>query len=204
MNSTDIFQLLLKIEAIKIDTENPFTFSSGIRSPIYCDNRILISETRERNLIVDAFIEKIKSTGETFDVIAGTATAGIPHAAWIADRLNKPMIYIRSKAKAHGTKSQIEGRLQPGKKVCLIEDLISTGGSAINAINAIQQANAEVKHCFAIFNYDLLQAQNAFNEIGVEVHCLSHFEDCLNHQALFDLQQKDTLNEWRRDPQGWS
>ena len=144
MNSTDIFQLLLKIQAIKIDTHNPFIFSSGIRSPIYCDNRILISETRERNLIIDAFIEKIKSIGETFDVIAGTATAGIPHAAWIADRLNKPMIYIRSKAKAHGTKNQIEGRLQPGKKVCLIEDLISTGGSAINAINAIQQANAEV------------------------------------------------------------
>jgi orotate phosphoribosyltransferase len=196
MNSIDVFKILLSIQAIKIDTDNPFTFSSGIRSPIYCDNRILISHPEQRRAIIDAYLERITATGD-FDVIAGTATAGIPHAAWIADRLNKPMIYVRSKAKSHGTKNQIEGQLKPGQKVCLIEDLISTGASALNAAQAIREMDAECHHCFAIFNYDLLATQNAFNEADIKVQCLAHFEDCLNHNDLFNDTQKAALNQWR-------
>src|SRR5699024_3675138 len=135
---------LLAIKAVQIKTDHYFTWTSGIQSPIYCDNRLTMSHPSVRKKITEAFIQKIEKMREKPDVIAGCATAGIPHAAWLADRLNLPMIYVRSKPKGHGKGNQIEGEIQKGQKVLVIEDLISTGGSSIDAGKILQQMDTEV------------------------------------------------------------
>src|SRR5262245_52524696 len=124
MNNKKIAQLLLEIKAVALNVKQPFRFASGILSPIYCDNRLIISYPEKRKIIIDAFLQIIKEKNLNYDVVAGTATAGIPHAAWIAERLNKPMIYVRSKAKEHGKKNLVEGLLQKGQKVLVVEDLV--------------------------------------------------------------------------------
>ncbi len=202
-----VAKYLLDIEAVTLRPEEPFTWSSGLRSPIYCDNRLIISYPEIRSDIASFFVERIQEHYPEVDVIAGTATAGIPHAALIADRLNLPMVYVRSKPKAHGTGSQIEGRIRPGDKVVIIEDLISTGGSALNAMNALLESGAEVLGCAAIFTYELQKGKEALSEAGLNVQTITDFSTLVN-VAVNDRRITDDsivhLKEWCKDPVAWS
>ena len=145
---------LLEIEAVFLNPENPFTWASGLKSPIYCDNRMTMSYPAVRRAIANGLAEKIKAEFPEVEVIAGTATAGIPHAAWIAEILDLPMVYIRSKAKDHGKGNQIEGRITAGQKMVVVEDLISTGGSVLEACEAATREGADVLGVAAIFTYE--------------------------------------------------
>ncbi len=201
-----IAKLLLDIKAVTLDLKQPFRYTSGILSPIYCDNRLIISYPKKRQQVIDGFISIIKEHPIECDVIAGTATAGIAHAAWIAQALNKPMVYVRSKAKGHGKHNQIEGYLEPGQKALIIEDLVSTGGSAINAGIALREAGAIVTDCLAIFNYEMHQAMQAFKDVDIRLHTLSDISTLLNiatqEQYITEKEQQRAL-EWNIDPQHW-
>ena len=159
-----VARALLEIEAVQIKTDGYFTWTSGIQSPIYCDNRLTMSYPEIRTQIAKAFAEKLVELNMTPDVIAGCATAGIPHAAWLADELNVPMAYVRSKPKGHGKGNQIEGKVEIGQKVLVIEDLISTGGSSIDAANVLREEGADVLGVFAIFTYGLQKAVDRFKQ----------------------------------------
>ena len=156
--------ILLRVGAVAINTQQPFTYTSGITSPIYTDNRLLISYPEERRRITKLLVSAAEETVglNNIDVIAGTATAGIPFAAWLADRLQRPMVYVRSTAKAHGTARQIEGRLEPNRRVVVVEDLITTGGSSLGTADALITHGALVPCCLAIFSYGLEKAKLAY------------------------------------------
>ena len=156
MNSGyEIAKKLLEIKAVVITNEdNLFTWASGIKSPIYCDNRLIMAYPKFRKYVAAEFAKRINGLDENIDVIVGTATAGIPHAAWIADIMDKPMAYVRSSSKAHGKKNQIEGIVSKGQKVVVVEDLLSTGGSALNAVDALKEVGVEVVKVYSIFNYN--------------------------------------------------
>lgn len=149
---------LLQIEAVALRPKQPFTWTSGLKSPIYCDNRLTMSYPEVRDYIAESFAAIIRSQFPETEAISGTATAGIPHAAWVAEKLNLPMSYVRDKAKGHGKENQIEGLIKPGQKVIVIEDLISTGGSSIKAAQAVAQAGAQPLAVLAIFSYQLNKA----------------------------------------------
>ncbi len=158
--------ILLRIGAVSINTKSPFTYTSGLKSPIYTDNRLLISYPEERSRIIELLVTAVvESVGlEEVEVVAGTATAGIPFAAWLAHRLWRPMVYVRSAAKEHGRGRQIEGRLDPGQRVAVVEDLITTGGSSLATADALSAQGALVTCCLAIFSYGLERAARAFDE----------------------------------------
>lgn len=201
-----VANVLLDIEAVKINTQQPFQYASGIQSPIYCDNRRLISFPSARQTVIQAFIETITSYDITHDTIAGTATAGIPHAAWIADRLNCPMLYVRGSAKAHGNKQQIEGVYHPNQTALVIEDLISTGSSAITAAHALQAQDITVNHCLAIFDYQLPQTQDAFKQASIQCLCLTTLEALLEQAQLrkdITLQDASMVQQWQLNPKDW-
>ncbi|MGG4130998.1 orotate phosphoribosyltransferase [Paenibacillus illinoisensis] len=194
---------LLKINAVALRPQQPFTWTSGIKSPIYCDNRLTMSYPEIRNDIAEAFAAIIREQYPDAEVIAGTATAGIPHAAWVAQKLNLPMAYIRDKAKGHGKENLIEGIITEGQKVVVIEDLISTGGSSIKAAEAVRAAGATPLAVLAIFSYQLDKGVQAFEEAGIQLQTLS------NYTALMDvalaqgtIQESDfeLLKSWREDP----
>lgn len=199
----EIAAYLLQIEAVALRPKQPFTWTSGIKSPIYCDNRLTMSYPEIREYIAESFAAVIREEYPDTEVIAGTATAGIPHAAWVAQKLNLPMAYIRDKAKGHGKENQIEGMIKPGQKVIVIEDLISTGGSSIKAAQAVEQAGAKAQAVLAIFSYQLDKAVQAFRDAGIPLQTLS------NYSALMDvalekgvIQEEDVaaLKAWREDP----
>jgi len=194
---------LLQIEAVALRPKQPFTWTSGIKSPIYCDNRLTMSYPEIREYIAESFAAVIREQYPDTEVIAGTATAGIPHAAWVAQKMNLPMAYIRDKAKGHGKENQIEGSIKPGQKVIVIEDLISTGGSSIKAAKAVQDAGAEAQAVLAIFSYQLDKAVQAFNEADIPFQSLSNYT-ALMEVALEKgtIQQDDVqaLKAWRADP----
>ncbi|MDG5788256.1 orotate phosphoribosyltransferase [Evansella sp. AB-P1] len=206
MNGATIATSLLEIGAVSLRPHDPFTWSSGLKSPIYCDNRLTMSFPEVRKEIIDQFVDTIKEKFQEVEVIAGTATAGIPHAAWIADRLSLPMVYIRSKAKGHGKENMIEGVLEKGKKVVVIEDLISTGGSSIQAANAVRDAGGDVLGVCAIFTYELDQAQTAFSKEKLPFMTLTSYSALL-HEALKMGKINDNdlplLQTWREDPKKW-
>lgn len=200
----NIAKYLLKKESVKLNVNEPFTFVSGIKSPIYCDNRKMIAFPEERNQIVETFINALKN--QAFDIIAGTATAGIPWAAFIADRMNMPMAYIRSKKKAHGAGKQIEGADVKGKKVIVIEDLISTGSSCITAVNACKDAMATQIEVLAIFSYGFEKAIKNFEEANCKWHVLTSFSTLLEVAKGENIINEDELKEaekWNKDPQNW-
>lgn len=206
MDATKFAQLLLECEAVSLSPNEPYQWASGIKSPIYCDNRITMSYPAIRKEIAQGLATIIKTHYPTVDVIAGTATAGIPHAAWVADLLDLPMIYIRGKAKGHGKQNQIEGRLAPGAKVVCIEDLISTGGSVIEAAQAVAQAGGEVLGCAAIFNYELPAGKANFEAAGYELQTLSNYTALMEEaakQGIIEEADKAVLTEWRQDPHSW-
>lgn len=189
---------LLAIEAVQIRTENYFTWTSGIRSPIYCDNRLTMSNPAVRKKITKAFARKIEQMHEQPDVIAGCATAGIPHAAWLADALNLPMIYVRSKPKGHGKENQIEGQLLPGQKVIVIEDLISTGGSAIEAAQAVHTAGGNILGVLAIFTYGLRKAERNFHTANLSFEAITGYDDVIGLLEIDDTA-KNRLKAWRNE-----
>ncbi|HLR74890.1 MAG TPA: orotate phosphoribosyltransferase [Virgibacillus sp.] len=195
-----IAQDLLYIKAVQINTTNYFTWTSGLKSPIYCDNRLTMSYPHVRQNITKAFIQQLQTMDEKPDVIAGCATAGIPHAAWLADELNLPMVYVRSKPKEHGKGNQIEGYVEKGDRVIVIEDLISTGGSSIAAAQALQEEGAHVTHVLAIFTYGLEKAKQNFQQAKLQCHTITTFDDVLDvlsRDAKISSTEKQTLKTWR-------
>lgn len=204
----EVAEKLLQINAVKLSPQNPFTWASGIKSPIYCDNRITLYYPSVRDRIIDAFVEKSTQFG-AFDMVAGVATAGIPHGALIADRLKKPFIYIREKAKSHGRQNQIEGMPHgdtEGLKVLIIEDLISTGGSSLKAVEAVREAGMEVVGVLAIFTYGFEKAVSMFREANCRFDTLSNY-DILIAQAIeneyIKPEEMETLKAWRLSPETW-
>ncbi|PTL39690.1 orotate phosphoribosyltransferase [Alkalicoccus saliphilus] len=196
---------LLSINAVSLSPDNPYTWSSGLKSPIYCDNRLLLSFPDERKVVYEALAEKIKQLD--VDVVAGTATAGIPHAAWAAEKLGLPMAYVRSSSKGHGKQNKIEGKIAPGSKVVIIEDLISTGGSAFNAAQAVEEAGAEIAAVIAVFTYELEAAETAASEKTYPVITLTSFSELAETAAVNgDLteQQLESLKMWQKNPESWS
>lgn len=199
-----ISEMLLEIKAVTmVDENNLFTWVSGIKSPIYCDNRLTISYPKVRTAIADGFVARIKEEFPDVDVIAGTATAGIPHAAWVADKLEKPMVYVRSTAKGHGKGNQIEGVIQKGDKVVLIEDLMSTGGSSLNAVKALQEVGAEVVKVYGIFSYNFDQLEERFATSGVPYETLTDYNTLLPIAARMGYVEEDKielLKKWSKNP----
>ncbi len=196
----DIANKLLDIGAVFLRPNDMFTWASGIKSPIYCDNRMTLSYPEVRNLIKNTFVELIKKEYPQVQAIAGVATAGIPHASLIADDMNLPMIYVRADAKSHGRENQIEGKLAARTKVVVVEDLISTGGSSLKAVTALQEASLDVLGLVAIFTYNLSKAKNNFKEAGITYHTLSNYETLIEVALKRgDVQQQDIelLKKWQ-------
>src|SRR5690625_58654 len=192
---TEVARDLLQIKAVQIKTEQAdyFTWTSGIKSPIYCDNRLTMSYPEIRKRIVTAFVEMLSSTNYQPDVIAGCATAGIPHAAWLAEELDLPMVYVRSSPKGHGKGNQIEGLVEKGQKALVIEDLISTGGSSIDAANVLREQGVEVEAVFAIFTYGLQKSIDQFEQEQLPFYTISGFDHLL--QALVEDNEITRENE---------
>lgn len=193
---------LLAIEAVALRPNDYFTWTSGIKSPIYCDNRITMSYPSIRKEIAAGMVEVIKEKYPVVEVIAGTATAGIPHAAWVSEVLDLPMIYVRDSAKKYGKTNQIEGRVLEGQKVVIIEDLISTGLSSLKVAKALREAGAEVLGVVAIFSYELKKAQVAFEEAGVEYITLTNYPVLVEEAVAIDYIHQDDVEkllEWRNE-----
>jgi len=202
----EVAESLLQIKAVVLNPSQPFTWASGIKSPIYCDNRKTLSYPKVRTFIKTAFADIITDEFKHADVIAGVATAGIPHGALIADVLNLPFIYVRDKPKGHGLENQIEGKLEKGQKVFVIEDLISTGGSSLKAVEAIRAAGGEVLGLGAIFTYGFEKAVKAFEEAQCKFFTLSNYEILLDkaiEDSYIKPEEKDELIKWYKDPENW-
>lgn len=198
-------QHLLDIKAVKLQPMQPFTWASGIQSPIYCDNRVALSHPKVRDFLKKALASKAEQFA-SFDAVAGVATAGIPHGTLLADVLGKPFIYVRGSAKAHGRKNLIEGDVQGLKKVLVVEDLISTGGSVLKAVGALQQANLEIVGVLAIFSYGFERAARAFAEADIEYTTLSDYDALIKAAATLGYVSEGdraTLERWRDNPEGW-
>lgn len=203
----EIAQILLKAKAVALSPKKPFVYASGIKSPIYCDNRLLISSPAERATIVDAFLTQINVQKLSFDVIAGTSTAGIPWAAWLADRTDKPMVYVRGAVKEHGKKNQIEGKILQGQNVLLIEDLVSTGQSSVAAVHSLKEAGVTVVACLAIFTYEMAKAKEMFANVSVPLHTLTRFSvlvDAALEAKQITADEKKIAEDWNYDPDKWS
>ncbi len=204
--SSQIAAELLDIKAVYLKPEDPFTWASGIKSPIYTDNRITLSYPETRTIIENGFVETIKAHYPEVEVIAGTATAGIPHGAIIADKMNLPFAYIRSKPKDHGAGNQIEGRVLPGQKMVIIEDLISTGGSVLDAAAAAIREGAEVLGVVAIFTYQLPKATASFKEAGIELITLSNYSELIRVakvKGYIDADGLQLLKKFKEDQENW-
>ncbi|WP_377889299.1 orotate phosphoribosyltransferase [Alkalihalobacillus sp. R86527] len=198
-----IASALLDIQAVTLKPNDPFTWSSGLLSPIYCDNRLTLSYPAVRREIAEGLASKIQTHYPNVDVVAGTATAGIPHAAWVSEKLDLPMIYVRSSAKGHGKGNVIEGKIIEGQKVVVIEDLISTGGSAIDAALQLRSAGAEVLGVVAIFTYGLEKGTENFSEHSIESHTLTNFDElltCATETGMIKEREVQSLLNWRANP----
>ncbi|UVI33609.1 orotate phosphoribosyltransferase [Paenibacillus spongiae] len=197
---------LLKIGAVALRPNEPFTWTSGLKSPIYCDNRLTMSYPEIRELIAEGFAAVIRERHPDCEAVAGIATGGIPHAAWVAQKLNLPMLYVRDKAKGHGKTNQIEGHFTKGQKVVLIEDLISTGGSSLKAAVAVREAGCEVQGVVAIFTYQFPHAAAAFAEEGIPLDTLSNYTALIEtavQQGVVKSEDVALLQSWRENPQAF-
>ena len=194
---------LLEIGAVFLRPNDPFTWSSGLKSPIYCDNRLTLSYPAVRKEIAQGLSQLIKTHFKEVDVIAGTATAGIPHAAWVSDLLDLPMCYVRSKAKGHGKGNQIEGKITEGQKVVIVEDLISTGGSAITAALALREAGCEVLGVVSIFTYGLEAGVTKLADANIKAYALSDYPSLVEvalEKKVISNDDLEKLESWRKDP----
>ena len=208
MNSVDklLAKKLLGVSAVKLQPKNPFTWASGWKSPIYTDNRKTLSFPEVRSFVKVELTSLIKEKFEEFDVIAGVATGAIAQGALIADELDMPYVYIRSAAKDHGMGNLIEGEIKPGQKVVVVEDLISTGGSSLKAVEAVRQAGCEVVGMVAIFTYGFPIAEEKFKEAGVTLYTLSNYNAVLEAAAetgYINSEDIETLKVWRENPSQW-
>lgn len=200
-------ELLLQIKAIKLEPQQPFTWASGWKSPIYCDNRIILSYPPIRNYIRENFARQIEELYGKPDVIAGVATGAIGIGMLVAEYMNLPFIYVRPEAKGHGRKNQIEGVLESGQNVVVIEDLISTGKSSLNAINALREAKANIKGLLAIFSYGFKVSEEEFKKAKVDLYTLSDYEHLIDTALktnYINPTEAETLKSWRKDPENWS
>lgn len=203
----EVAEILLKVKAVALNPDNPYKFASGILSPIYCDNRILMSYPSERKKIVNFFIKTIKQNNLSFDVVGGIETASISWAALIAEKLKKPMIFVRKKPKDHGKENLIEGKLEKGQRVLIIEDLISTGGSSLNAVNAVRAQGGIVEDCVAIFTYEMEKAVNSFKENNCNIFTLSDFTtliDIATKQNYVKKEDEEKVLAWNKNPEEWN
>ena len=201
-----IARVALEVGAIRINVQQPFTWASGYKMPIYNDNRLLLGNSQNRALVTKGFQGLLKKITTEVEVIAGTATAGIPHATTLADRLQVPLVYVRSTAKSHGMGNKIEGILKNNQKVLVIEDLISTGGSAVNAVTTIREAGGTVDHCFSIFSYGFPESLEKFKDASCQVHSILDFSELLKvAQSTQDIASNDiqTLQSWQESPFKW-
>ena len=201
-----VAEILLKINAVVLSTKPPFRWASGILSPIYTDNRLLMSYPKDRDFIVNSFIKMIRKEKIKCNGFAGTATAGIPWAAWIAQKMNKPMVFVRQESKDHGKENKVEGAIEKGKTYVVVEDLISTGGSSLNTINAVREKNGIVENCIAIFNYELEKSGNNFESSNVRLHTLTNFTNLIKTAVAKKYIARDELShimDWKKNPEGW-
>jgi orotate phosphoribosyltransferase/orotidine-5'-phosphate decarboxylase len=199
-----VAKVLLDTEAVRLNVKEPFTYVSGIKSPIYCDNRKVIGYPQGRKIVVEGFIELLEK--KDYDVVAGTATAGIPWAAFIAEKLDMPMSYIRSKKKEHGAGKQIEGADLQGKKVIVIEDLISTGGSSIKAVEAAKEAGASHVEVLAIFSYEFEKAAKSFEEADCHWETISSFSTLIElaeDEKYLNSEEAEIALKWNKNPSEW-
>ena len=204
--SESLASYLLQSKAIIIDPANPFTWASGWHSPIYCDNRKTLSYPEIRSYIRDAFIAQIRKKFDKPDMIAGVATGAIAHAALVAESMGLPMLYVRSAQKSHGLGNQIEGDINMGKKVIVVEDLVSTGGSSLKAVSALKNAGLDVLGMTAIFTYGFPLATENFKKAGVILHTLGNYHDLIEEAVeigYIQSEDMETLRKWRENPAGW-
>ncbi|MBD3106791.1 orotate phosphoribosyltransferase [Bacillus sp. AGMB 02131] len=205
--NAQIAQQLLDIKAVFLQPNDPFTWSSGMKSPIYCDNRLTLSYPSVRKDIAKGLVQLIREYYPEVELIAGTATAGIPHAAWVSDEMDLPMCYIRSKAKGHGKGNQIEGIASPGQKVVVVEDLVSTGGSVITAVQALREAGCEVLGVVSIFTYELTKGKVQLDAEGITNHSLSNYStlvEVAKEQGYITAEDVEKLTKWRENPEDLS
>jgi len=198
---------LLDIGAVILQPDDPFTWSSGLVAPVYCDNRRTLAHPSVRRTLRDGFADVVNGHDWLPATIAGTATAGIPHAAWLAEALDQPMAYVRSAAKAHGTGRQIEGARATGPRALVVEDLVSTGGSALEAVSALRAADIEVAAVLSIFSYQLDAATRAFREAEVPLFVLCDFTTLVEEARRAEMLTDDAravLHDWHADPSAWS
>lgn len=204
--SSKIANYLLQIKAIKLETEKPFQWSSGIYSPIYCDNRIVLSFPKIRKLVCDCFVEIIKKKYNDTELVAGVATGGIGMGMLIAEKLDLPFVYVRPQAKKHGRKNQIEGLIKKNIKAIVIEDLISTGKSSLNAVDALKKEKVNVIGLISLFSYELEDAKKNISKSGLNYCSLSNFNDLIKialSTNYIDTKQKEEIFKWRVNPQKW-
>ena len=200
-------ELLLKLKAVKLNPSFPFIWTSGWKSPIYCDNRILLSDPKSRNIIANYFSEIIKNKYDDEEVIAGVATGAIGIGILVAQKLNLPFIYVRPEAKKHGRKNQIEGKISENQKIVVIEDLISTGKSSLNAVKALRESNLEVMGMVAIFTYGFNKSIENFEKNKIDLDTLSDYNGLIKKATEIKyVKEKDseTLKKWNEDPENWS
>lgn len=202
-----IAERLLEINAVALKPQDPFTWTSGLRSPIYCDNRLTLSFPAVRREIAAGLQKLILENFSEAEVIAGTATAGIPHAAWVSELMDLPMCYVRSKAKGHGKGNQIEGKVEQGQKVVVAEDLISTGGSVITAVQALREAGCDVLGVVSIFTYGLEKGKELLQENGIKSISLTDFPTLIEvsiSKGNVTEDDQQSLLLWSKDPSAWS
>ncbi len=198
---------LLKVKAIKLQPENPFTWASGWKSPFYCDNRKTLSYPELRNYVKLELVHAVLENFPEAEAVAGVATGAIAQGALVADELNLPFVYVRSKPKDHGLENLIEGELNPGTKVVVIEDLISTGGSSLKAVEAIRKNGCEVVGMVASYTYGFDVAKKAFEDAGVKLVTLTDYEHVVaeaNETGYIKPEHVEVLHEWRKDPANWN
>lgn len=207
MNTQKHFaEKLLQIKALQLNLQKPYVWASGWNSPIYCDNRKVLSYPHVRDFVKSELANMVLEQFPDAEVIAGVATAGIAHGVMAADLLKLPFIYVRSKPKEHGMGNQIEGAMEPGKKVVVIEDLVSTGKSSLQVVDALRQAGAEVIGMCALFTYGFQAATDAFEQAMVPLRTISNYQalmEVASEQKLIQDDQKETLEQWRIDPASW-
>jgi orotate phosphoribosyltransferase len=202
----NIAESLLEIKAVSLRPNDPFTWTSGIQSPIYCDNRLTLSYPEIRRKIAAGLANIITEKFSGTELVAGTATAGIPHAAWVSEELNLPMCYVRSTAKGHGKGNQIEGKAEKGQKVVVVEDLISTGGSVITAVEALREAGCDVLGVVSIFTYELENGRERLSDSNITTYSLTDFStlvEVASEKGYVETTDLDKLMEWRKDPAQW-
>lgn len=203
---TEVTKKLLQINTIKIQPSNPFTWASGWNSPIYCDNRKILSYPEIRDYVCEQFTKLVKELYPEAEVIAGVATGAIAHGVLVAEKLGLPFVYVRSKPKDHGLENLIEGDLKPGQKIVVIEDLVSTGGSSIKAAEALQNFGGDVLGMLAIFSYNFDVATDNFKQAGIKLDTLSNYQflvDLALKEGNIQEDQLESLNSWREKPEVW-